>query len=197
MPKCHAPATSRNREPILAVLRRILPDRGTLLEIASGTGEHAAFLAPHFPRLTWQPSDIAAENLASIAAWVADTAAANLLPPLRLDVAAPWPVDRLDAVFNANMIHISPWETATGLMRGAGAHLAMGGVLVLYGPFRIGGAHVSESNAAFDRSLRAQNARWGVRDLEDVVALAAANGLAHRETVDMPANNRTLVFCKG
>lgn len=197
MPKRHAPATARNREPILAVLRRVLPERGTLLEIASGTGEHAAFFAPRFPRLIWQPSDVATDTLSSIAAWVAEADLPNLRPPLYLDVTAPWPVEALDAVFNANMIHISPWPTAVGLMRGTGERLRPGGVLVLYGPFRIGGAHVSDSNAAFDEALRAKDGRWGVRDLEDVVALAAEHGLAHDETVEMPANNRTVVFHKG
>lgn len=196
MSKRHAPAASRNRDPILAVLRQWLPEAGLVLEIASGTGEHAAYFAPRFPGLVWQPSDVAPENLASVAAWVAESGADNLRPPLRLDVTAPWPVARVDAVFNANMIHISPWATAEGLMRGAGRHLAAGGVLLLYGPFRIGGAHVADSNAAFDQSLRAQDPRWGVRDLEDVVALAAANGLDHAATVEMPANNRTIVFRK-
>lgn len=192
--KRFAPSTQRNRDPILAVLRRILPKRGRLLEIASGTGEHAAFFAPFFPDLIWQPSEIASDHLASIAAWVEEAGVTNLRPPLQVDVAAPWPVKSLDAIFNANMIHISPWDTAIGLMAGAGKHLVPGGFLVLYGPFRIGGVHVSDGNANFDVSLRTQNERWGVRDLEDVIALAMANGLTHVETVEMPANNRTVVF---
>lgn len=194
--KRHAPATARNRDPILSVLRQVLPERGRLLEIASGTGEHAAWFAPNFPGLTWQPSDLDDDNLDSIAAWVAEAGLANLLPPLRLDVTAAWPDGELDAIFNANMIHISPWDTAIGLMQGAGRHLAAGGVLVVYGPFRLGGAHVSDSNRDFDDWLRAQDPRWGVRDLEAVADLAAGNGLALDDVVEMPANNRTVVLRK-
>ncbi len=193
--KRFAPAAARNRDPILDVLRRVLPAEGLVLEVAAGTGEHGAHFAPRLPRLTWQPSEV--HDLDSIEAWVAETAAPNLLAPIRLDVTAwPWPVDRVDAVFCANMIHIAPWACAEGLVRGAGRVLRAGGVLALYGPFRIGGAHVSDSNAAFDADLRARDPRWGVRDLEQVAALAAANGLHHAETVEMPANNRTVVFVK-
>lgn len=194
--KRHAPATARNREPILSVLRRVLPERGRLLEIASGTGEHAAWFAPQFPGLTWQPSDLDGDNLDSITAWVAESGLANLPPPLRLDVTGPWPDGVLDAIFNANMIHISPWDTAVGLMAGAGRHLAAGGVLVVYGPFRVDGAHVSDSNQTFDDWLRAQDPDWGVRDLEAVVALAGDYGLLLMEVVEMPANNRILVLRK-
>lgn len=193
--KRHAPATARNREPILAVLQRLLPPAGRVLEIAAGSGEHAAFFAPRFPALEWQPTDLDDDNIASIAAWVEETGAANLRPPLRLDVTAwPWPVAEARVVFNANMIHISPWETTPGLMRGAGEVLAPGGLLVLYGPFRIGGAHVSDSNVAFDQWLKDQDHRWGVRDLEAVAEVAAEHGLRHMETVEMPANNRIAVF---
>lgn len=191
----HAPATARNRDPILAVLKPRLPAAGLVLEVASGTGEHAAHFAAALPHLAWQPSDLAEDDLASIAAWAAECGAANLRPPLRLDVTGwPWPVERADAIFCANMIHIAPWATTLGLMRGAGRLLPAGGPLFLYGPFRIGGRHVSESNALFDADLRARNATWGVRDLEAVAEVAAANGLEHVETVAMPANNRIVVF---
>jgi SAM-dependent methyltransferase len=191
----HAPATTRNREAILDVCRRVLPRAGTVLEIASGTGEHAVWFAGQLPALTFQPSDVDPRALASIEAWIAHTGVDNVKPPIRLDVCEePWPVERVEAVFNANMIHIAPEAVAGALMRGAGRVLAPGGVLVVYGPFRIGGAHTASSNAAFDADLRQRDPRWGVRDLEAVVALALASGLALEERVPMPANNQTLVF---
>jgi hypothetical protein len=194
-PRQHAPATARNREPILEVCRRVLPPAGTVLEIASGTGEHAVWLAEQLPGLVWQPSDLDDGALESIAAWIAHTGLGNVRPPLRLDVCQErWPVAEVDAVFNANMIHIAPAEACQGLMRGAGRVIVPRGVLVLYGPFRIGGAHTAPSNAAFDADLRQRDPRWGVRDLETVVALAEENGLAFEERVAMPANNQTLVF---
>ncbi len=193
--KSHAPATLRNREAILTVLRRVLPDTGVVLEIASGTGEHAAFFAGKFPRLEWQPSDCG--DLGSIAAWRAEAACPNLRAPIHLDVTEwPWPMARADAMFCANMIHIAPWAATEGLMRGAGTVLCPGRPLVLYGPFRIGGKHVSESNARFDAQLRAQDPCWGVRDIEGVIAAATARGLRHVETIDMPANNRSVIFVK-
>jgi hypothetical protein len=191
----HAPAAERNRGPILDVLRRVLPARGTALEIASGTGQHVAFFAAALPGLTWQPSDRDDDGFGSIVAWCDDARVANVLPPVRLDVTAEaWPVATVDAIFNANMIHISPWATCVGLMRGAGRHLSADGVLVTYGPYKIAGAHTAPSNAAFDADLRARDPAWGVRDLEAVVEVAAANGLALAERVAMPANNATLVF---
>lgn len=191
----HAPATQRNRDPILSVLRRVLPARGTVLEVAAGTGEHALWFAASLPSLAWQPSDADPDAVASIAAWRDAEGSPNLLAPLLLDVtSAPWPVETVDAVFSANMIHISPWSACLGLLAGAGRHLAGDGMLVLYGPYRIGGRHTAPSNEAFDRDLKARNPAWGVRDLEAVVEVAAREGLQLEETVPMPANNQTLVL---
>lgn len=191
----HAPAAQRNRGPILEVLRRVLPARGTVLEIASGTGQHVSFFAAALPELTWQPSERDPDDFDSIEAWTSAAGLGNVLPPLQLDVTEePWPVDRVDAIFNANMIHISPWAACVGLLRGAGRHLRPGGVLVLYGPYRIGGQHTAPSNAAFDLDLRARHPDWGVRDLEAVVELAESNGLHFEERVAMPANNQIVVF---
>ncbi|HZO46081.1 MAG TPA: DUF938 domain-containing protein [Xanthobacteraceae bacterium] len=190
-----SPAVARNRDPILAVLRRVLPNRGTVLEIASGTGEHAAYFAAQLPRLLWQPSDVDPEALASIEAHRATANAPNLRAPVTLDVTAPaWPVTQADAVVSMNMIHISPWTAAQGLMAGAGRLLAAGAPLYLYGPFKENGEHTAPSNAAFDASLRARDPQWGVRDLGDVRALAAAHGFDFVERVAMPANNLSLVF---
>jgi hypothetical protein len=191
----HAPATLRNRAPILEVLRRVLPRTGLLLELASGSGEHAVHFAAALPDWTFQPSDVDPGALASISAWIADTGAANVRPPLRLDVTVEdWPVETVDAMFSANMVHIAPPEAARGLMAGAGKYLAAEGLLIVYGPFRIGGAHTAASNQAFDADLRARDPRWGVRDIEWMQELAAAHGLALEERVAMPANNQTLVF---
>lgn len=197
-------APERNKQPILDVLKRTLPARDSsttnatkskLLEIASGSGQHAVFFATQFPGWTWQPSDIDPDNLASIAAWVSETALPNLLPPIRLDVCdADWNVPRLNAVYCANMIHIAPWECCVGLIRGAGKYLAPNGHLIVYGPFRIHGEHTSESNATFDASLKSRNPAWGVRDLEAVSELAAQSGFTLTERIAMPANNQTLVF---
>jgi SAM-dependent methyltransferase len=194
-PREHWPATERNREPILEVLRRVLPAQGSVLEIASGSGEHAAYFSAAFPALSWQPSEVNVALHASISAWTRELP--NVLPVIALDVTKdPWsvPADRYDAIYNANMIHIAPFEVCLGLLRGVATHLAPGGRFVLYGPFRIAGAHTSESNAAFDRKLRGENPRWGVRDLEAVRALAAERGLRFLERVQMPANNQTLIF---
>lgn len=189
------PAPERNKEPILEVLRRVLPARGTLLEIASGTGQHAVHFAAALPGLDYQPSDPDPANLASIAAWVEEAGLPNLRAPIALDVCQlDWGVGTLQAIFNANMIHIAPWACAEGLFAGAGRHLEAGGVCVLYGPFRIGGAHTAESNARFDEDLRSRDPRFGVRDLEAVAALAEQAGLAFQERVAMPANNQCLVF---
>jgi SAM-dependent methyltransferase len=194
-PRRHAPATQRNRDPILAVLARALPRAGTVLEVASGSGEHAVYFAARLPALNWRPSDPSEAARASAAAWAADEGLTNVLAPLALDAAsAAWPVDRADAVVCINMVHIAPWEACAGLMRGAARVLPPGAPLVLYGPYRVGGEHTSPSNAAFDADLRGRDPAWGVRDLEAVVAEAAANGLAHVETVAMPANNLAVVF---
>lgn len=195
--KRHAPATLRNREPILAVLKRWLPSSGLVLEVAAGSGEHAAFFAPLFPGLEWQPTDRDADALASIDAWQGEAGIATLRPALALDVRAePWPVERADAVFCANMIHIAPWDCALALLRGAGRILPAGGLLILYGPFRVGGRHTAPSNEAFDAELRARDPAWGVRDLEAVGEAAQAAGLDHLETAPMPANNLTVVWGK-
>ncbi|MCO4861176.1 class I SAM-dependent methyltransferase [Cupriavidus sp. WGlv3] len=192
-----APATERNREPILAVLRQVLPASGTVLEIASGTGQHAVHFAAALPGITWQPSDPDAAARASIAAWTAHAGLANVRAPLALDVCSePWGIDAADAVVCINMIHIAPWAAAEALFAGAGKLLGSGGVLFLYGPYRRGGAHTAPSNAAFDAQLRATDPDWGVRDMEAVIALGAAQGLRCDEPVPMPANNFCLVLRK-
>src|SRR5882757_9391450 len=184
-----APAVARNRDPILAVLRDVLPAAGTVLEIASGTGEHAVHFAAALPHLTWQPTDPDSQSRGSIAAHAAQAGLANLKPPLELDASAPvWPVTRADAVVSINMIHIAPWRAAQGLMAGAARLLPAGAPLYLYGPYRRHGLHTAPSNAAFDKNLRARDPAWGVRDLDEVVALAAALGFALQHTVAMPAN---------
>lgn len=194
-PRRFSPASDRNKEPILSVLREVLPKTGLVLEIAAGTGQHAAFFAPHFPGLRWQPTDRDADSLPSIAAWRDTIVAPNLLAPLVLDAAAEaWPVAHADAIFNANMIHISPWVACLGLVRGAGRTLGPGGRLVLYGPYMLDGEHTAPSNAAFDASLRARDPAWGVRDLADVRAAAEEAGLAFVRRVAMPANNQIVVF---
>ncbi len=194
-PRRFAAATARNREPILEVLRRVLPASGTVLEIASGTGEHAVHFARALPAIEWQPSDADDAALASIAAWREHESLPNLRAPVRIDVTAEaWPVDVVDAVFCANMIHIAPWECCVGLARGVGRCLRSGGVLVLYGPFRVDGEHTAPSNERFDADLRARDPSWGVRDVADVVAQAQANGLHLRERIAMPANNFVLLF---
>jgi len=193
--KRHAPATARNREPIREVLARELPARGTVLEIASGSGEHAIYFARAFPQLAWQPSDTSGSALASIAAWRAEVQLDNLRGPVALDVtAASWPIAHADAIVCINMLHISPWEAALGLFAGAARVLPAGALLYLYGPYRFGGVFTAESNAAFDRSLRSRDPRWGVRDVDELEAAARPHGLVLRDTVAMPANNHSLVF---
>ena len=179
----------------MAVLSRVLPPAGLVLEISSGAGEHAAAFASALPGLQWQPSDIDPRCVASIAAYREESGAGNLRPPLILDASAPdWPVAHADAVVCINMIHIAPWAACVGLMAGAGRILPRGGILYLYGPFREGGAHTAESNARFDADLRSRDPAWGVRDIEAVIAQAAQNSLGHVETAVMPANNRSVVF---
>jgi hypothetical protein len=193
----YAAATQRNREPILDVLRRVLPAAGRVLEIASGTGEHAVFFAASLPHLTWQPSDVDAANRASIAAWREEAQLPNLLAPLDLDATSDeWAIDGAAAVVNINMIHIAPWAACEGLMRGAARVLGDGGVLYLYGPYMRDGQHTAPSNEAFDRALRAQNQAWGVRDMVDVRRVAEANGLRWNEPVPMPGNNFSLSFTR-
>ncbi|MBA3810736.1 MAG: DUF938 domain-containing protein [Caulobacteraceae bacterium] len=193
-----APATARNRGPILEALRRRLPGSGVVLEIAAGTGEHAAFIAAALPHLEWRPTDPDPGALISIAAWREDAALPNLLPPLALDASDPdaWPVERADAVVAINMIHIAPWEAARGLMTGAGRVLPPGGLLFLYGPFIEAGVETAPSNLAFDLSLKSRDPAWGVRRLEDVARLAARRGLGLAERIALPANNLGLFFRK-
>jgi SAM-dependent methyltransferase len=196
-PRRYAPAAARNRDPILAVLRGVLPPSGLVLEIASGTGEHVAHFAAALPDLDWQPTDRESALFASIVAHGVETGVGNILPPLPLDAAAlDWPVSHVDAIVCINMIHIAPWTACAGLMRGAGRVLARGGVLYLYGPFKIGTRHTADSNAAFDVSLRTQDSAWGVRDLAEVTAIATEHGLALAETIEMPANNLSVVLRK-
>ena len=196
----YAPATQRNREPILAVLRRVLPACGAVLEVASGTGEHAVWFAEQLPELVFQPSDPSAAHRASIVAWNASCGLANLRAPLALDVTSTsWEMGAgiprdLGAILCINMIHIAPWAAALGLLRGAGAALAPGRPLYLYGPYRRAGAHTAPSNQAFDESLRAQDPAWGVRDLDAVVRAAEGAGFGLEEVVEMPANNLSVIL---
>jgi SAM-dependent methyltransferase len=190
-----APAAARNREPILRVLRDRLPSSARVLEIASGTGEHAVWFSRALPEVTWQPTDIDKVALESIATWRDSAALPNLLPPLRLDASAEtWPLARADAVVAINMVHISPWSATRGLIAGAARILGFDGLLFLYGPFREAGMHTGPGNAAFDADLRAHNPYWGVRDLDEITALAAGHGLKTRERLAMPANNLAIVF---
>jgi len=188
------PAPERNKAPILDVLRRVLPVRGTLLEIASGTGQHVSFFAEQLPQLRFVPSDINLANLESIRAHRAE-AGDNVLEPREIDVrSSDWAVGKVEAIFCANMIHIAPWTCTVGLIDGVGRNLTVPGVFVLYGPFKVGGQHTAASNEDFDRTLRAHDETWGVRDVEAVAALAEAQGLLLDERVAMPANNQCLVF---
>ncbi|HMX15390.1 MAG TPA: DUF938 domain-containing protein [Rhodocyclaceae bacterium] len=190
-----APSPERNKQPILEVLARVLPPRGLVLEIGSGTGQHVAHFAKALPALTFQPSEMDLERHASIEAWAATGNLPNVRPPLAIDVTKlPWPVPAADAVVCINVIHISPWDATLALMAGAASILPVGGVLVTYGPYMRDGAHTSQSNEAFDASLRARNPLWGVRDMDKVAQVAGHEGLALEEAVPMPANNFTLVW---
>jgi SAM-dependent methyltransferase len=190
-----APATARNREPILGVLRPLLPAEGLVLEIASGSGEHIVAFARALPDLVWQPSDPSAEARASIAAWAAAEALRNLRAPLDLDVSrADWPIDAADAILCINMIHISPWSATEGLMRGAAALLPPGGLLYLYGPYFQRDVPTAPSNLAFDADLRRRNPDWGLREMDAVEDCAAAHGLRLEQVVAMPANNLSVIF---
>jgi hypothetical protein len=190
-----APATLRNRDAIVDVLRTVLPERGLVLELASGSGEHVVYFARSFPELEWQPSDPDPAALASIAAWRGDAGLANVRSPVRIDAAGDgWAVSMADAILCINMIHISSWTATIGLMRGAGALLPPGGVLYLYGPFIRAGVETAPGNVAFDQSLRERNPAWGLRDLDTVSLIAAAEGLIREAVVEMPANNLSVVF---
>ncbi|MGQ7248497.1 DUF938 domain-containing protein [Halomonas sp. V046] len=192
----YSPAAARNRDPIREVLATYLPDRANVLELASGTGEHAIHMAGAYPDWRWQPSDLSSEALVSIEAWRAHAGLANVLPAERRDVLSPWDdVEApLDAMVAINLIHISPWAVTEALMAKAGVHLAPGGVVFLYGPYRRGGEHTADSNAAFDQDLKRRDPRWGVRDLEAVEAEARTHGLALVCVEPLPANNLAVVF---
>lgn len=190
-----AAAAERNKDAILGVLRRVLPAKGLVLEIASGTGQHVAHFAQALPALEWQSSDPDPDHLESIRAWIEGLA--NVREPLELDVTKlPWPIAQADAVFCANMIHVAPWAAAEALIAGAGKILGAGGLLMLYGPFKRNGRHTALSNEAFDASLRENDPEWGVRDLEAVAALAARSGFGLEEVVEMPANNLGVILRK-
>lgn len=191
----YAPSVARNKDAIAAVLARHLPVSGLVLEIASGSGEHAMHFASAFPGLTFQPSDPSEEARDSIQAWRAATPLPNVLPPLDLDVTAQqWPIAHADVLTCINMIHIAPWAATLGLMQGAARLLPKGGILFLYGPYRRHGKHTAPSNAEFDASLRERDPSWGVRDLEAVAAAATAAGFAAPLIEAMPANNFALIF---
>jgi SAM-dependent methyltransferase len=190
-----APAAGRNREPILAVLRTCLPQPNLVLEVGSGTGEHAVWFGAALPWLTWQPTDTDPEALDSIDAWRERAGLTNVLPALQLDATATtWPVARADAIVAINVIHIAPWTATRGLIAGAERTLGRDGLLFLYGPFREGGRHTSAGNEAFDAELRARDPSWGLRALEEVVALAGRHGFTMTDRVAMPANNLSVVF---
>ena len=193
-----APAALRNREPITEVLCAWLPPSGLVLELASGTGEHAVHFARAFPALDWQPSDLDTDALASITAWESEARLANLRPPLDLDTrATDWPIDRADAMLSLNMVHISPWRAALGLLDGAARLLSAGAPLILYGPWIEVGVETAPSNLEFDRTLRSRDPDWGLREVEAFAAEAAPRGLELIERRAMPANNLMLLFRRG
>jgi SAM-dependent methyltransferase len=190
-----APAALRNRDLILDVLRSVLPSAGLVLEVASGTGEHVVHFARELPALDWQPSDPSPAARKSIAAWTEAEKLGNIREVMDLDAAgSPWPVDQVAAVICINMIHISPWESTIGLMRGAGQALVGGGALYLYGPYRRSDRPLEPGNLAFDQNLRVSDARWGLRNLDTVIQCAASHGLGFERAIDMPANNLSVIF---
>lgn len=189
------PATARNRDAILDVLRSVLPASGLVLEVASGSGEHVVHFARAFPDLTFQPSDPENAALQSIAAWSQNSGLKNIRPPVMLDAASgQWPAHAADAILCINMIHIAPWRASEGLFRGAARLLRAGAPLYLYGPYRRADVVTAPSNEAFDESLRSRNPEWGLRDLEAVAALAQNNGFSGPAITEMPANNLSVVF---
>jgi hypothetical protein len=197
--KQYAPATERNRQPILEVLQQVIPQKGNILEIASGTGEHACFFAPYFPNQQWIPSDPDRLLRLSIEAWRQDCKSDNLQIPLDINVTLPDWDEKIDnsaiaVIIAINLIHISPWSACQGLMAGAGRLLPSGGILYLYGPYKQQGQHTAISNEAFDQSLRSRNSEWGVRNLEEVVQLAETHQLILQQIIPMPANNLSLIF---
>ncbi|BAQ66496.1 DUF938 domain-containing protein [Geminocystis sp. NIES-3709] len=201
MTKKYAPATTRNSLPILNVLKKIISPSGNILEIASGTGEHSVFFAPHFPQQQWISSDKQQECLSSIEAWKADCVTNNLRSPLKIDVMkSNWhqelTQENINTIICINMIHISPWEAYLGLMEGANKILSIDGIVYLYGAYKINNQHTSLSNQEFDFYLRSQNSSWGVRNLEDVVKVAENNGFCLEEKIAMPSNNFSLILRK-
>ena len=202
MTQRYAPATERNREALLAVLQGCLPNQGTVLEIATGTGQHAVYFAPQLTPRYWLPTDLDPTNLASIAAWREEADTGNLLLPRQLDVRdSAWLIDYdvpapISAIVNINMLHISPWSCCEALFAGAAEVLNQFGVVMLYGPFKRDGLHTALSNAAFDEQLRSQDSAWGVRDVEAVVDVAVEQGFACQSVIEMPANNLSVVFDK-
>jgi cyclopropane fatty-acyl-phospholipid synthase-like methyltransferase len=203
MSKRHAPATQRNQDAILQVLQAVLPPTGTVLEVASGTGEHSIYFAPRLAPREWLPSDKSPEALASIQAWQQTDGAPNLRAPLHIDVSkGDWaqhvtaPGDAIAAIVAINMVHIAPWTCAVGLFSGARSLLPVGGIVYLYGPFTQNGRHSAPSNAAFDASLRSQNPAWGLRDVNDLEQLAKIQSFTLLRQIEMPANNLSLVFVR-
>ncbi|MFT5182133.1 MAG: hypothetical protein ACI8S3_002021 [Alphaproteobacteria bacterium] len=197
------PAAERNRTAILSVLQEVLPPTGTVLEVSSGTGQHAAYFTPELAPRHWQPSEFDRALIGSIDGWLQRAPSARLLPPVTLDASdTVWPVEAaalelpITAIVNINMIHITPWEVCLGLLAGAGRILPPQGVLYLYGPYRRGGVHTVSSNEDFDRSLQARDPQWGVRDLDEVEAAANSEGLLLDRVIEMPVNNLSVVFRK-
>lgn len=194
----HAPTTARNRAPICDALAELLPTAPCIvLELASGTGEHALWMARELPQVTWQPSEATPEGVAAIEAWrkLCPELNARVLPPVQINAARPpWPGPPVDAVFTANLTHIAPWDTTLGLITGAAAQLVQGGLLIIYGPFNEGGRFTGPGNAAFDADLRLRNPAWGLRDREDIDDLARVHGFAIAPSRMMPADNRLLVY---
>ncbi len=194
-PRFTTPAAFRNRSPIFDILQTILPPRGLVLEIASGSGEHITYFAKQLPGLVWQPSDPSPSARASIAAWTAADGLTNVRAPIDIDTSASaWPVSKVDAIVVINMVHISPWSATLGLMRETGRLLSSGGLLYLYGPFIQAGVPIAPSNAAFDEDLRQRHVAWGLRHLSDVEEEAEQAGLALKAVIEMPANNLSLIF---
>lgn len=190
-------SSERNKDPILKVLREILPETGLVLEIASGTGQHAVHFAGALTGLEWQPSDVDEDLRASVEAWRAEAGHPNLRAPVHLDTTSQtWPLEAADAIVNSNMIHIAPWEVCIGLLEGAARILPEGGILYMYGPYKIGGRHTAPSNEAFDQSLRTRDPSWGIRNLDDVALEARRRGLHLIKTVQMPANNLSVIYRK-
>lgn len=193
-----SPSAARNSAPILAVMKRVLPKHGQVLEIGCGTGEHAVCFAQAMPDIMWQPSDPDLASRTSTASWIAFKGVNNVLSPLDIDVCSKeWGVESsmvFDAIVSINMIHIAPWEATLGLFAGAGRLLRASGILLLYGPFMHNGIHNAPSNAAFDESLKESNPSWGLRNIDDLERVAEVSGLRLSDTIEMPANNNILVF---